>query len=256
MWCNIIFTILRENRLHQAQPLKKGEGSMIKAVSFDIGHTLVRYSNPLNWKSSYEAALRKVFEECGIGLSDEGIKAATIILSKYNTRENPREIEVTSETIFNEILDVWGQPYDKLDIVREAFYGFFQADAVCYEDVVSTLRYLRVSGVKIGALTDVAYGMDNSFALQDIATVHQYFDLVLTSVDVGYRKPDIAGFSMLLKAFDASPSQMIYVGDEQKDIVGANSLGIVSVLIDRSGSSPNWGQTHTVHALSDVCALI
>jgi len=229
---------------------------MIKAVSFDIGHTLVSYNNLLNWNSLYEPALRSVFEKCSINLSDRGITMATAILSKYNTRENPREIEVTSETIFNEILDVWEQPRDRLDIAREAFYGFFQADTVCYDDVIPTLRYLRLAGVKIGALTDVAYGMDNSFSLRDISTIHQYFDLILTSVDVGYRKPNTMGFSMLLETFDIPPSQMIYVGDEQKDIVGANSIGIVSVLIDRNNVSPNWGQKHTVHTLSDICCLI
>jgi len=229
---------------------------MIKAVSFDIGHTLVRYNNPLNWKSLYEPALKRVFEKCSIDLSDEGLKKATDILSKYNTRENPREIEVTSETIFNEILCAWGQQHDKLDIARETFYSFFQADAVCYDDAMPILRDLRLEGVKIGALTDVAYGMDNSFSLQDIAAIHQYFDLVLTSIDVGYRKPNITGFSMLLKAFNVLPSQMIYVGDEQKDIIGANSIGIISVLIDRNNSSPSWGQKHTVHSLSDICGLV
>jgi putative hydrolase of the HAD superfamily len=229
---------------------------MIKAVSFDIGYTLVRYNNPLNWKSLYEPALMRVSESCGIDLSSEGIATAISILCKYNTRENPRENEVVSETIFNEILDAWKQPRNRLDIAREAFYGFFQADAVCYDDVENILRYLKSVGVKIGALTDVAYGMDNSFSLQDIATIHHYFDLVLTSVDVGYRKPNVTGFSMLLSAFDSLPSQMIYVGDEQKDIVGANALGIVSVLIDRNNTSPNWGQKHTVHNLSDICNLI
>lgn len=229
---------------------------MIKAVSFDIGHTLVRYNNPLNWSSLYSPALKEIVRRCGVDFSDEYIKTAIAILSKYNTRENPREIEVTSKIIFNEILDAWKQPRDKLDIVREAFYGFFQADAVCYDDVVPTLHYLRSGGVKTGALTDVAYGMDNSFSLQGIVTIHHYFDLVLTSVDVGYRKPNAAGFLMLLEAFDVSPSQMIYVGDERKDIVGANALGIVSVLIDRNNASPSWGQKYTVHSLVNICDLV
>jgi putative hydrolase of the HAD superfamily len=229
---------------------------MIKAVSFDIGHTLVRYKNPLNWKSLYEPALMKVSESCGMNLSREEMGRAVSILSTYNTRENPREVEFDSNTIFGEILDAWKQPRDRLATAKEAFYGFFQTDAVCYDDVENTLGHLKSVGVKIGALTDVAYGMDNSFSLRDIAPISHYFDLVLTSVDVGYRKPNAKGFSMLLRAFDCLPSQMIYVGDEQKDIVGANTLGIVSVLVDRNHASPNWGQTYTIHSLSDICGLL
>jgi len=228
----------------------------IKAVSFDIGHTLVKYNNPLNWKSLYEPALKQVAESCLIDLHDEHIKAAIATLTKYNTREYPREHEVTSEIIFLEILDLWRQPHEILDIAKEAFYGFFLADAVCYDDVVDTLRYLQNAEVKIGALTDVAYGMDNSFSLQDIAPICHFFDLVLTSVDVCYRKPNAAGFTQLLKTFDCLPSEMLYIGDEQKDIVGANRLGIVSVLIDRNEVSPDWGQSFTVHSIADICNLL
>lgn len=228
----------------------------IKAVSFDIGHTLVKYNNPLNWKSLYEPALKHVFEKCETTLPDKDIQMAASILTKYNTRENPRQNEVSSKTIFTEILNSLNLPHDMLDAAREAFYSFFQSDAVCYDDVVDTLRYLRAAGVQIGALTDVAYGMDNSFSLQDIASIQDYFDVVLTSVDVGFRKPNAAGYLALLKAFNASPSQMIYVGDEQKDIIGANALGIVSVLIDRDGTSPDWGQTYTVQSLLNIRDLI
>jgi putative hydrolase of the HAD superfamily len=232
------------------------EQPIIKAVSFDIGHTLIRYNNPLNWKSLYQPSLEKVSERSGFVLSDEQLHAAITILMKYNTRENPREVEITSETIFREIYDVWQQPYNTIDIAKEAFYGFFQSDAVCYDDVKSTLCYLKSIGMKIGALTDVAYGMANSFSLKDIDEIRHFFDLVLTSVDVGYRKPNTAGFSELLKAFDILPSQMIYIGDEQKDIIGANALGVISVLIDRNGPSPDWGQKHTIHNLFDIGSFI
>ena len=228
----------------------------IKAVSFDIGHTLVKYNNPLNWKSLYGQALEHASRECGVVLSRSQLQMAETILSKYNTRENPREKEVSSGCIFKEILDVWAQPYDKLESAKTAFYRFFQADAVCYNDVVDTLRHLKLAGIKIGALTDVAYGMDNSFSLRDIEGIHQFFDLVLTSVDVGYRKPNSAGFLMLLSAFDVAPSEMLFVGDEQKDIIGANRLDIISVLIDRSGGAPVWGQCFTIKSLLDICGML
>ena len=228
----------------------------IKAVSFDIGGTLVRYNNPLNWKSLYEPALKNAFKKCGVSLSAKDIQTATAVLIKYNTREYPREKEVSSSIIFSNILNALNQPTALLDAVRETFYSFFQSTAVCYDDAVPTLRDLRSANMKIGALTDVAYGMDNAFSLKDIAGIKKYFDRVLTSVDVGYRKPHAAGFLQLLQAFDASPPQMIYVGDEQKDIAGANALGIVSVLMDRSGTSPNWGQKYTVQSLMELKDLV
>ncbi len=228
----------------------------IKAVSFDIGHTLVRYNNPLNWKPLYAPALKSAFQSCGADLQNKEIAAATAILMKYNTRENPREKEVTSEAIFTEILDALKLPHSLLNAARKAFYGFFQSGAVCYEDVAPALRYLGSKNIKLGVLTDVAYGMDNAFSLKDIAQIKNCFDAILTSVDVGYRKPNAAGFLALLRAFDISPPQMIYVGDEQKDIAGANALGIVSVLIDRKGASPDFGQTYTVQSLMELKEIV
>lgn len=38
---------------------------------------------------------------------------------------------------------------------------------------------------------------------------------------------------------------MIYVGDEEKDIIGANSLGIYSILINRTNNTIEYGQKKT-----------
>ena len=228
----------------------------IRAVGFDIGHTLVGYEHPLNWKALYEPALRAVLQACGFPVCEESLERAADILAKYNTREHPRVHEVGSEVIFREIFDAWAQPYGKIFLARETFYGFFQAGAACYTDADAVLRFLKMHKIRIGALTDVAYGMDNAFSLRDIAPIRQYFDIVLTSVDVGFRKPHEAGYERLLQAFGTSPGQTLYVGDEEKDIVGANALGIVSVLVDRACKKPDWGQRFTVHSLLDIRLLL
>ncbi|MCL1788158.1 MAG: hypothetical protein FWG38_09250, partial [Defluviitaleaceae bacterium] len=86
----------------------------IKAVGFDIGNTLINYPHPLSWKSLYPAALSKVMRDCQMSESGTRIALASAVLSKYNTRENYREYEVTSDIIFKEIFDAWGQNYGKL----------------------------------------------------------------------------------------------------------------------------------------------
>ena len=50
---------------------KEGVGSMIKAVIFDIGSTLVHYKNPLNWQNLYKPALEFVSEKCALNLSEK-----------------------------------------------------------------------------------------------------------------------------------------------------------------------------------------
>jgi putative hydrolase of the HAD superfamily len=148
------------------------------------------------------------------------------------------------------------KPYDGIITAKNAFYGFFQADAVCFDDTVEILDKLTASGIHAGFLTDVAYGMDNEYALADIAPIRAYFDIGFTSVDVGFRKPNTAGYKMLLDTFNLTSSQMLYIGDEEKDIAGANSIGITSVLINRSSEERYWGQKHTIRNLCELEGLL
>ena len=232
----------------------------IKSVVFDIGGTLVNYNAPLSWKSMHPDALRKVMMDCEIDgcESNSKIDLGVSILSKYNTRENYREHEVSSDAIFNEIFDAWGlgRNSDKLPVAKKAFYNFFQYNAKYFCDAAGTLEALSAKGISIGFLTDVAYGMDNIYSLKDIAEIRKYFNFGFTSIDVGYRKPHPRGYQMLLAASGvACPSQMVYVGDEEKDVLGANNVGIVSVLINRENAEKNWGQKHTIMNLSDIVSL-
>ena len=223
----------------------------IKAVIFDIGQTLIYYNNPLNWQSLYSPAIKQVLSALSHDYTSEADENATKILTKYNTRVNYREHEVTSDTIFSEILSNWQVNIndENLQRTKEAFYGYFQRSTVCFEDTEYVLQSLKRKGIKIGALTDVAYGMDNKYALKDITSIKKFIDICLTSNDVGYRKPNTTGFLLLQEALNVPSSQIACVGDEEKDVIGANNAGMISVLVNRSGEAKNFLQNYTVRSL-------
>ena len=226
---------------------------MIKAAVFDIGGTLVQY--PLYWRSLYRSALEKTALDCGIALTEEMIISASDILMKYNTRSSPREYEVTSDVIFTEILSAWECQADK-EKIKTAFFSFFNSDAAPFPEAREAIMQLKQSGIKIGVLTDVAYGMDNKFILQGISPLSDLIDIVVTSVDTGYRKPHNAGYLKLLEHFSVPPKEMLYIGDEEKDVIGANRLGIVSVLINRTDIQKDFGQKYTINSLTDIQDII
>ena len=90
------------------------------------------------------------------------------VLAKYNTRINPREIEVSSSAIFTEILNGTSISLEYLDVIKNDFYSFFRNDVKIYADAAETLQEIKSRNILIGTLSDVAYGMDNSYALEDI----------------------------------------------------------------------------------------
>jgi len=229
----------------------------IKAIGFDIGHTLLNHKKPLNWKESFAPALKQIIEKCGFtDIGDTEITLAIEILMKYNTRENYREHEVTANMIFGEILNAWKKSSDNIETAKDVFFEFLDDGAVYFSDTISTIKELKSRGIKIGFLSDVAYGMDNKYVMKPIESMLSYFDVCLTSIDVGYRKTHTAGFKMLLEKFGVLPSEMLYVGDEEKDVVGANKVGIISVLITRDDQEKNWGQKYTMSSLSEILKII
>ena len=228
----------------------------IKGVVFDIGQTLAYYPVPLNWSALYHPAFEHIAERLDLTISEEEYKHIGDTLSKYNTRINPRIEEVSSDTIFREIIDGTDLPVKLMNDIKNEFYLFFRNGVKVYDEVKDTLIKLRQLGIPTGTLSDVAYGMDNCYALEDIAEVIEYIDFPITSNDVGFRKPDGRGLLLLSEKMNIPVSQTVFAGDEKKDIECAKNAGAIAVLVNRSSEEKDYGQDITVSSLDELIPLI
>ena len=232
----------------------------IVAVGFDVGETLLYYPGVgLSWESQYREALAMVAVSCGRDPTTDQRALAEAVLRCYNTRLHPRVHEVRAEVIFGEVLTVWGGSTDQeAAIAAEAFFGYFHRRMRPYDDSVAVLTALRERGILIGVLTDVPYGMASALVHRDLveAGIAEYIDVVLTSVDVGARKPDPRGFVELARRLGVASEAMLFVGNEPKDVAGARAAGSRTVLIDRTGTRPAWGQDITLTDLNGLVRLL
>lgn len=231
---------------------------MIGAIGFDLGETLIHNDGvPLSWSSMYRDALVGVGGACGVVADEAMLAGAEAVLSKYNTRLNPRVREVSSDVILGEVLACWGtSSEDYLATATAAFFSFFRQNVSVYDDVLPTLVELKRMGLRVGVLTDVPYGMGRAYVERDVASFAECLDAVLTSVDVGCRKPHPSGFLQMAGRLGVEPGRMIYVGNEPKDVAGARSAGMKSVLIDRDGSLAGCGEDWRVGSLVELAGLI
>ena len=228
----------------------------IKAIGFDIGGTLVNYNKPLNWSASYRDAINYMCEKNDLEFTEERFEQAKAVLEKYNTRVNPREKEVSSDVLFGEIFEKWNEDTEKIYESKKAFYNFFQRETNIYDDVNTILEFCKQNNIKCSVYTDVAYGMDDEFSLNDIKEISDYIELKLTSENVGYRKPNKRGFEVMVEKFNCKPEEMIYVGDEEKDIKGPQSIGMNAILINRDNKDKNFNQDYTVTSLAEIINII
>lgn len=229
---------------------------MFKAIVFDIGRTLVGYNKPLNWSVLYRPALEHISNECNYNLKGNEYQYAIDVLTKFNTRVNPREYEVSSTQIFTEILNGIDVSLNDLEKVKHLFYSFFRREVSVYPEVEYTLAELVKKGIILGTLSDVAYGMDNQYVLDDISTLKQYIDYPYTSNDVGYRKPSTEGLKFLATKMNVDISEMVFVGDEEKDMICANNAGAYSILINRDMLKKEYGQKKEIQSLVELLSIV
>lgn len=230
---------------------------MISAIGFDLGHTLSYTPGiPMSWIAHYRSALCRTAEACGYQPSEGQLADAEGILVRYNTRLTPRSEEVPAKTIFGEVLQSWDiTGDDHLTPALEAFFSYFLRESAVYTDVLPTLAQLHAARVPMGILTDVAYGMPNYLMASHLAPFHATISVVLSSVDIGFRKPAPAGYLELARRLAVAPTAMAFVGDEEKDIVGAQAVGMFAVFLDRKNSERTFGEDAKIHSLCELTKL-
>ena len=233
---------------------------MIHAVGFDLGDTLLFYRDtPMSWVALYPDALAAVAKSCQAQPTAAQVERAKQILTQHNTRVAPRTQEIPAKTILGLILEAWElDPAKHSSAAIEAFFSFFQQRLSAYPETVSVLQTLRTRRIPTGILTDVAYGMPRAFVERDIAGagITGLFDVMLTSVEVGVRKPEPNGYHILAKCLGVAPGEMLYVGNEGKDVIGARNAGVLSAFLDRDGAGINHGQDFTISTLTTLSDIL
>jgi HAD superfamily hydrolase (TIGR01662 family) len=93
-----------------------------------------------------------------------------------------------------------------------------------------TLEALREAGYRLAVITNRAHGDEAFLEELDAYGLRAPFDVIVSSDQVGYRKPHPRIFEVALEALDLEPSQVTMVGDRpEADVAGANRLGMPSI---------------------------
>lgn len=228
----------------------------MKVIVFDIGGTLMEYKNmPLSWLDFYKDGFHYVCSELSLNITENDIDKSFEVLKSYNPRINPREVDVTPEVIFSEATAHWQGKFELSDVINK-FYESMNLTAYIYPETLDFLDKLKAEGYTIAALTDVAIGMPDELHKSYFPELLPYFDMYVSSISCGYRKPNTKGLSDIGEKFGVEISEMIMIGDEEKDIKTAKRFGCKSVLIDRRNRNADFGQDYTVTDLNGLWEVL
>ncbi len=129
--------------------------------------------------------------------------------------------------------------------------------AKAFPDALETVTTLKEMGLHVGLITD----SDNDYIETHLRAIGMYglFNSVTTSEDAGFYKPHPRIFKVALEGAKVPPKEAIYVGDNpEKDCVGAENVGMLSVLLDPDASKREaWSKCRVIISnLRDVIKLV
>lgn len=102
------------------------------------------------------------------------------------------------------------------------------------------LASIEAQGGRCVAVSNTAWRTRDDYRADFIDMgISTYVDAIITSVDVGYRKPHRAMFEAALMAGQCHPTACVMIGNsEHKDIQPAHALGIRTILVTMESPRP------------------
>jgi len=208
----------------------------VKAILFDWGDTLIQMV-----QFNYDACLSKLHES----LLHDGITVPFQEVRQLYFQTRDRLYEETQKSLeepnfllrISETLKHFGYALKETDekIVRaaDAFAEAFAGQTTMKDLVPAVLEQLR-HRYKLGVISNFALppGVKKTLERFDLA---KFFDIILISGEVGWRKPSPRIFQRALESLGVSASETVFVGDSPLlDIEGAKRIGMKTVLVRES----------------------
>jgi putative hydrolase of the HAD superfamily len=107
-----------------------------------------------------------------------------------------------------------------------------------YDDALPVVNELRARGFKTGIVSNTSWGSPALLWREEIERLGlaEQMDAVVFCRDVGWRKPARQIFQFALKQINMKARDCVFVGDHPEwDLIGARTVGLDAVLIDRQG---------------------
>jgi len=227
---------------------------MIKAVFFDLYHTLVRYEPP---REELEAEALKDF---GIEVSPEVLRRPLFIadefiyqeIARLPLRNRSKEDTMALYAQYQGLLlkEAGIEASQKLVLGLLGKMQQFEMKLVLFDDVLPALTDLKSRGLILGLISNIDRDITPLLKELELPSLLQ---IVLTSEEAGFNKPQPEIFQAALKQAGVRAPEAIYIGDQyQIDVIGANKAGMKGVLLDRGNYFEEVTDSPRVRSLTQL----
>jgi HAD superfamily hydrolase (TIGR01509 family) len=99
-------------------------------------------------------------------------------------------------------------------------------DIVFFDGVRETLHALKNRGCLLGIITDTAVPISEKLHWFERGGFAEVWDSIISSKELGIRKPDPRIFTAALKQLGISASSAVFVGHKKTELDGARAIGM------------------------------
>lgn len=172
---------------------------MVKWIFFDVGSTLVDETEAYDHRAREMIAgtsiTFKEFNDARIALAQQGLDGNSAAIKHFGLTKTPWHSE----------------------------------DEVPYSDAHSTLAALHDKGYKLGIIANQKLGTAERLKAWGL---HQYFDVIAASAEIGYAKPDKEIFEKAFELAGCTAEESVMVGDRlDNDVIPAKAIGMKTVWV-------------------------
>lgn len=204
---------------------------MIKAILFDVDGVLV------DSRETVFKFRKKLFEKAGHEDINEKHLTEGLHLPLKAVVDNALKSKGVKDQ--NEIERVYNLSFDP-DIRKGQDFKFPKE----LEPILKNLH----NNFKLGIITSrIRLGLDEIFVVRPI---EKYFDVIITLDDVANYKPHPEPLEKAIEQLGLEPSEAIYIGDSDTDIMAAHAIGMPSIHL------ADIKHVHAHHHISDFSEIL
>lgn len=198
----------------------------LSAVLFDYGNTLIAFGP--DQQTAQAEAMNRVLAEAGFSVDEE--KLTAVRMSQIMRPYHSGGVENVFADVCREIVELVSDDADGIltQKLMSARQQAFWESVQLAPEVVDLLNRLK-QHYRLGFLSNYPCSVSIITSLKKLG-VHDLFDAVVVSGDVGFAKPHPQAYAALLDAMRIQPENAVYVGDNWlADVQGAKRAGMRAV---------------------------
>lgn len=203
----------------------------MRAILFDRGNTLVQFG-----ETDYDAGQRLILASVR---PSNIVDAASLdrfedeFFERLDFYREHANLECNLLHYYELMARYFGIQFDKPyeELCRR--YHFVAERISTISGAQHVLAELKRAGFRLGLVTNTS--LPHSIIVEEFKqlSLYDYFDTVVCSSEIVFRKPDRAMFEVALRALNVAPEEAMFVGDSyHADVVGAKQVGMKTVWLN------------------------